>query len=144
MLVRLLDKDIRANWDLIKHTIKGSVPVVYFDEVAEEDVYTLIFDQLIEGRMQAWAFYKEERIKALIITQIRVGTLVGTLELLIFSIYGVHVIGEDDWIEGYNQLKEFAISQGCGQITAYTDEQSVAKRAKGLGGKIRYFLLMEV
>lgn len=111
---------------------------------ASERNFTMIFDRLLSGAMQAWAFYKDEHAKAILVTDIRNNSIFGSKELLVFAIFGVLELEEDDWIQGFNQLKEFAITMGCNQINAYTDAKGIAERARSLGGKVKYFILLEV
>jgi len=145
MLVRLVASDVQQNWELIKHCVERCFPP---HEIPSPEVFTSIFDALLEGSMQCWGYVLDDgKLLAIVVTQYTKERVSGQSSLLIYSLaapYDGVEIPEAAWRVGYDVLTNFARTLGCTSVTAYTDFVGLADRIKKLGGTAKYYLRLEV
>ena len=142
MLRRLSKEEIIKRWDVIKLAIERSLPPIASDK---PNRIQQIYNNLMLGTVQCWGSYrdveKEDTLNGIGTTTIVYDFTSGAKMLLGYSVLSVGEIREEDWIEGYRQLEDFAREQGCEKICAYTTNPRIVEVAKSLGAT-GYVLLL--
>lgn len=143
MLVRLLPDDIEKRWPNLKDAILASLPS-YVNNEDEDSINRLLF-ALLDGTLQCWILVeyenKESKIRAVLTTTITVDDLSGTRNLLIYSLTSFEQLTQDILMDGYSSLREFAKSNKCFKITAFTDIPRVIEMVKSVGGNVSQTLI---
>lgn len=136
MLVRLLPDDIEKRWPLLKDALLKSLPA--YTNGSADAVNNLLF-ALLDGTLQCWILVeydeKEPVIRAVLTTTMIVDIPSGTKNLMIYSLTAFEVLSQEVLTDGYSALREFAKSNGCYKITAFTDIPRIIEMVKSVGGE---------
>jgi len=122
MLKRLNKKEIVAKWDMIKVAIEKALP-----DIASKNPNRMeqIYNNLMIGTMHCWAVYRKvEREDALIgigTTTFTYDLCSGSKLLLGYTAYTFGNATDEEWMEGYQELLEFAKENKCERVCAYTN-----------------------
>jgi hypothetical protein len=134
--------DITGSWDILKPSIAESLPPAM---AVNDSVFNNILQELVEGRMQSWAYYENDKIVATVTTKPIGDTASGTKNLLIYSVKGFERLQEDQWTIALTTLKNFAASRDCSYVVGYTRLEYIKdKVVNDLSGEFEYFVSMEV
>jgi hypothetical protein len=127
-------------WPQIKESIEESVPPLSWEK---SDRTNNILQALLEERMQCWAAYRkygetDSEIVGIVLTTTTGDGCSGTVNFLLYSVFGYNKTNADDWIEGFQTLGAFASALGCKQIVAYTRDAKLIELAKKFGADTSY------
>lgn len=136
MLVKLLPENVTDNWDVVKESIRKSLPSFAIDT---PDKITRILESIILGHLEVWVYYEFEddklHIKNITTTSIVTDPESQTKNLLIYTSYSFHHTELDDWSQGLTDLKEYAKSNDCAAITAFTRDAHILKFLASIGAE---------
>jgi hypothetical protein len=131
MLVQLLPEQISTYWPIVRYSIESSMPPTVLGAV---DMNTIL-QNIMAGSIQVWASVSQEKVVAIITTTIVTDIGATTSDLLIYSLYGTgDIIGKENWKDGFDTLRKYALGKGCTRVTAYTQSDVIKKLAKWFGG----------
>ena len=135
MLIKLLPENITKNWDTIKYAIEHSLPPMAGEGI---DKMNRIFEALLAGSLECWAAYRYEesgvKIFGIATTQLLYEPNSDVYNLLIYSTYSFRLVSEEEWLDSYNTLAEYARSLNCKGLIAYTKEARVLEIVEKIGG----------
>lgn len=120
MIIMLQPEQISLFWPAIKHAVTIAN---HLSEVEKQQFCNKVLERLLLGKAQCW-FGKFERdqkelISALGITTIE-ETSLGEKYLFMHSLYAFRPIPDDNLQEMIPRLEEFAHTQGCSKLVAFT------------------------
>lgn len=139
MLTKLMPDQIANLWNIIKYAVEESLP-----PIANESSNKMnnILTALLCGNALCWVSYTksegESKFEGLVITKITYDDISNTKSLLIYCLYGFEVASKRSWTDGMKALVKFAASQGCSNITAYSEDPSIISLVERLGGETKY------
>lgn len=137
MLVQLMPEQISTYWEQIRYSIESAAPPTVSDKIDMNN----ILQSILADTMQVWVSVDKPtgRIAAIVVTTIVADIGMKRADLLIYSLFGLgDVIGKDNWKDGFDTLRGYARSRGCGRVTAYTQSDAIKKLAKWFGGYAEY------
>jgi hypothetical protein len=131
MLVRMTGEQISKYWQLIIHAIKESgAPVLSFNNPRADGN---LLSAATRGAMQCWFLLgKDGLVKGLGTTTITMDVCAGDRHLYITSLYGIKNVSDEEWLEMFDSLRSYAVSQSCSKIIAYTDIDRILAIAESL------------
>ena len=136
MLTKLLPEQISKFWDVIKYAAEQSIPP---NAGEHPDKINRILTAAISGKIDVWASYERgednNRFESIMLTKFLYDDVVGTKNLLIYSIYGYGVISASSWRDGLKTLVKYAKGRNCSMIIAYSNIPEVIKLADSLGAE---------
>jgi hypothetical protein len=142
MLRRLSKEEIVQRWNTIKLAIERSLPPI---ASGKDTRMQQIYNNLMLGTVQCWGSYrdieKEDTLNGIGTTTIVYDFTSGAKMLLGYTAFAVGEIREEDWIDGYQQLVDFAIEHGCENICAYTANPRIFEIGKQFGATGAMFLV---
>lgn len=139
MLLQLLPRDITKHWEGLSEAISKSLPPI---TTMSRDRMAVILKSLIAGTMQCWVLLgSKNEIYAVGTTEFAIDPGSKTKNLLIFSLYSLQTVPQEQWGEGYKTLQKFAQASGCENIIAFTDIPAVVNLVEKLGGDTKTRLL---
>jgi hypothetical protein len=145
MLQRLTPEQITVFWDLVKESIRESLPPL---ADCSETTMSNILGSLLSGRMDCWVSYDkiEGKIKVNGIgtTAVIQDAWSGSKVLLIFSALALELTRPEEWAEGFNSLMKYAKAKECVGISAYVMEELLVKRAKQFGAITQTYLTFPI
>lgn len=147
-LLKLLPYQISERWDWVWSTIEPALPT--FSNIRQNyERENNVLAALLGGKLEYLLFLVDDGNEV----KIKVAMTVAVIEtidesgkqLLIYSIYGLRMASKEEWLEGFELLKKYAMSKHCVSIVAYTNLKSVAEMVRRLGGNADFtFLKLEV
>ena len=138
MLVKLLPDQVAKNWPAIRKVIEIALPPI---SKGAEDRMNKVLEAIINNHAHCWFSYnKNEQLDGVMVTSFLSDEITGIQNLLIFSVYSLN-IERRSWLEGIRTLIKFAKGNGCSQIVAYTNIDSIIKFVEHLGGSADFRLL---
>ncbi len=108
---------------------------------AGPDEMNKLLENLLVGKMQAWALLQDDDIVAMAITMAVSEPGTETHNLLLYSLYGYSFVRPETWKAGFVTLQTFAKGLDCVEIIAYTKVERVVTIAKELGANTDYKLI---
>lgn len=142
MLRRLSKEEIANRWEVISHAIEQALPPI---ASIKEQRMNQIYNNLMLGTVQCWGSYgdveKEDTLNGIGTTTIVYDFTSGGKMLLGYTVFAVRKIEQEEWVEGYKQLEEFALANDCERICIYTDNPRVVEVAKQFGASGYAFLI---
>jgi len=139
MLLKLLPDQVVRYWEFIGQSIYYTLPPIVGES---PERMNNILASILAGGLTVWMSYSIidsiKKVSGIVVTQIVADEPSLTKTLLIYSIYAPDGFGDQEWIEGFRGLSEYAKSRGCARITAYTINDQIIKRAEQFGGDTSY------
>lgn len=135
-MIALLPKEqIDTWWEYLLPGIEESLPPA---NIITEARRTAIKKALNSGSIQAWILHKDDGSKepcGIILTTVIIDIGTGALNLLIYALRIYKTVNNKVFVAGVKTLKEYAKSQGCSFMVAYTNNSNVKSVSEKLGGK---------
>jgi len=133
MLVRLLPEQISHRWDTIKEAISRALPPTVN---GGPKTFNNILEDLLNGEKQCWVSQRrgDHKIDAVVTTQIQVDNDSEEKTLLIYSVSSFDKLSGESWVEGFEGLRKYALSEECAAITGFTNVDKVVQIVEKLGG----------
>lgn len=134
MIVQLTPDQVAEQWSLLSKGFEEALPP---NLVGSSDLFmSQLLNSSINAQMQIWIVLEDNKISSAAMTTIT--TDPGTLakNLLVYAVYSKDMTNRDFWRDLNHVLKQFARSQGCTTISAYTDSLDVVGIATKLGWKV--------
>lgn len=128
MLVKLQKKDIIQHWDLLEQSFSHAPNA----EELKENIH-FIMEQFLIGNIHAWITIRDDDIIMFVITSFIYDPIASGKSLLLYYVNAVQEPEPIDWAEGIVTLKRYAKNEDCNQIIAYSQFESVIKKAEMLG-----------
>ncbi len=143
MIIKLDEDQITRHWDVIKFSILESVPPITY---GSQNTINNMLKALLTGQMQCWVMLdKDKQTQGVVTTTMTADTCSGVKNLMIYSVYGLKFISDQEWVEHLQSLRKFAAAKGCHRIISYTAVARLIKLARNLGGNTEYtFIALEV
>jgi len=144
MITQLLPDQIATLWDYIKYAFEQSIP-----PSADKRAYdsNQILSALLSEKAQCWIVYEKttegRRFEGVVITEVIIDNIMGSRNLLIYSIYGDNVSSRS-WREGLVALAKWGIRRGCKAIVGYTDNKLIVNKVLQFGGNISTFISIPI
>jgi hypothetical protein len=145
MLLRLLPDQVARYWEeVFRDQMAATLPHIQ-GQVSEVEKMNNILESFLLGQLVMWLSYEkgEEgmiKISGFLVTQLIVDGPSRTKSCLIYSIYSPDGFGDQQWLEGFKALSEYARSRGCTRITAYTQSPLIVRRAEQFGSDLYTFI----
>ena len=136
MLIKLLPDQITRFWETIEFCLKETFPTY-----REKEINNLL-ESMLSQKMTCWLVVEqkeEKRYPEGIILTCFGNDLNGSKNMIIYMLY---IFAESDkvpfdiWVEGFETLVKFARSRKCNSIVAFSNVDSVIKKAKMLSNVI--------
>lgn len=140
MLIKLTPSQITTYSNLIVRSVEESMPPYTYSSYMKTNH---VLESLMSGFMQCWFIYNQGKKTevdisieplGIMVTSILPDFYTKTTNLLIYSLFGIHKITPDIWIDGITTLKKFAKDRGCFRVIAYSDIPNIISIVKKLGG----------
>ena len=140
IILRLLPAQIMQLWAPIKACIQASLPPHVANSV-EGLVY--IQEQLLLGSIQCWLGREENSNTPCIVatTQIVHDSVSNVRNLLIYTVTTVASHSQTMWAEALQTMRDFAHSNQCANIIAYSNQPDALAVIESLGGDISWRLI---
>jgi hypothetical protein len=131
MFIKLLPDQVPTYWDIVKHGCQQVLPPMTADN---EAAMNGVLKNLLTGQLQCWVGFTEaQQFNGFIITEISTDTFSDQRFLRLYVLYGVRLISEDLWKEGFEKLEAFARSNNCQVMTGYTNNERLCEKIEKLG-----------
>jgi hypothetical protein len=141
MMIQLSPDKIGEQWAIIQPAIEA---VFESSGIPMTNAETNnILQGMIAGRIQCFVNVVGEVIKSIMVTYFTFDPR-GTKSLLIYSLYGYVPTTDSEWKDVYDYMKKWAVSNGCVNITAYTQNNRILDIVKKLGGRIESFITLGI
>ena len=139
MLTRLSREQITEYWKVIGPSVSKALPNPSIP------VMENVLKSLYSGKMQCWAYIGgDNKLIGLVTTTVLEDEVAMVKKLLIYSVSGIDKVDLSVWNKGLNTLIDFARSNDCGIIVAYTMNPKVANLVKRLKGSVEFYLTLGV
>jgi hypothetical protein len=144
MITQLLPDQIATLWDYIKYAFEQSLPLS-----ADKRIYdsNQILSALLSGKAQCWIVYEKvdsvRKFEGVVITEVIRDNIMGTRNLLIYSIYGDNISARS-WRDGLVSLAKWGIRNGCKSIVGYTDNKLIVNKVLQFGGGVSTFISIPI
>jgi len=133
MIIKILSTQIPQLWEQIKFAC------VQADEVNKEDMPSYLNEllhALLSDKAQCWLRLGDDRtLLLLMITRILVDKITGRKSLFIQTLYSWKSVGDNEWQDDYNFVKEFAKHEQCKRISFESRNPRIWELAEVLGFK---------
>jgi len=145
MLLRLLPDQVARYWDeVFRDSMASTLPHVQ-GQVSDEEKMNNVLEAFLVGQLIMWLSYEKRedgliKISGFLVTQLIVDGPSRTKSCLIYSMYSPDGFGDQQWIEGFQALSEYARSRDCTRITAYTVNPQIVRRAEQFGSELFTFI----
>lgn len=128
MIVRFTPEQISEQWDVIKE----AVATVFAKNIEDKDrASNIILQNLLSNIMQCWAVVVDNKVDAIIITAFMY-TPIGTRSLMLYAIYIYNPIDDKEWISTYEDIKKYALANGCKNIVGYVSNPKLLAILKNI------------
>ena len=142
MLIHLLPEQVSAAWDAVAPSIAEGLPPA---QQASHQTMVGILQAILEDRVAVWAYLSEDEVpmtKAIITTAEYRDPVLHTPSLLIYSFTALESLTVEQWKDGFETLRQYAVGMGVESIIAYTANKAVIQMATSrLGASAEYVLL---
>lgn len=141
LLIKLVDEQIAAYWDIIRVAIQKSLPPVAHES---PEKMNNILQEILLGRIQVWCVSPDpemKQVRTLVTTTILIDGPSKTRSLLIYSLYSFTSLGPDEMDCIFEGLYKWAKANSCNRAIAYTDQDNVISMAEKYGGRAAYTML---
>ena len=141
MIIKLLPAQITELWDSIRFGVINAIaPLI---DPTPDNIQDILC-QLIKQDMQCWCVYGEDKkIYGYIITSISIDVNVNFRTLLIYSVFLYEQAPMDMWEEGMRIVEEFAKTNSCSRIVAYTANPNILSIASKNGYNSDYTYIVK-
>lgn len=138
----LRHEDISKQWDVIKFAIEQSSPPI---SIAAPETMNNTLKALMTGRLRCWVMLRDEKLLAMATTMFTIDDVSKIKDLLIYTLFGFSLVHEEEWKYAVDKLREYAHSNKCHRIVAYTGVKRLLNLIDSLGGNTTYaFAFLEV
>jgi hypothetical protein len=128
VIVRFTPEQISEQWDVIKE----AVATVFAKNIEDKDrASNIILQNLLSNIMQCWAVVVDNKVDAIIITAFMY-TPIGTRSLMLYAIYIYNPIDDKEWISTYEDIKKYALANGCKNIVGYVSNPKLLAILKNI------------
>lgn len=143
MIIKLLPDQISKGWDYIRLGVMQTASPIM--DVRPEAMQN-IFRSLLLGTMQCWAVVKKTTdnpndVYGFIITSVVNDQVSASKTLNIYAVYAFKTVDSMLMKDAISSLNEFAKSNGCKRLTAYTNIEKVVELSKSVGFSVTAQLL---
>lgn len=141
MLVKILKSEVGKVWSIIAPMIKMTIPNWSGND---ERNMVNILESLLDGSLVGWFGYTDEeepKLVGLVTTYFNYDIHGGDKTLTIYSLYGLHTVPKDLWMEGFTTLAKYAKANNCKGIIAHTDLENIKSIAGKLGADTKTTLI---
>lgn len=129
-LVKVMPDKIGDIWELIEHAIKSTSITNNANQILEG---------LLLGHYVCWAGMEDDHIKIIVLTRV-----VDEHFLLIHTAYTYAKIQGREYVEMFEQLKQYAIASGCDNIILYTQNEKLCEFAEKHGANVSMFITISI
>lgn len=140
MLIQLSSEQSAEHWEYIKYGIESALlPTVGLHEERMSNV----LESIMLGKMVVWLSVSKgtREIEGLVVTALQTDELSTTKSMLIYAVYGINS-AQSSWPEGLRQLTDYAKSEECHKILAYSNVPEIINYIKSIGGNTDLRLLI--
>lgn len=133
LLIKLLDSQISAYWDILKFALENSLPPTA-DETPEK--MNNILQSLLLGKLQAWVLSDDvevQQVKMVVFTRISIDESSETSQLLLYALYSFTPLDAAGVDTMYRTLFKFAKHNKCNRAVAYSDNPNMISVAAKYG-----------
>lgn len=143
MLVRLLPEQVSARWGFFAPLIAQSLPptVAYSVTGMSNILRAILMDELI-----GWGLYDKDDNLIFVVFGVDVRDNI-TLQknFLVYAFTAIQHVTKSQFVYALENLREYARSQGCVSIMAYTENEKITNFLSQIGADISYqFINIEV
>ena len=140
IILRLLPEQIMQLWEPIKTCIQASLPPHALNSV---DGLVYIQEQLLLGSIQCWLGQEANSNMPCVIatTQIVHDPASNMRNLLIYTVTAIANHSQTIWTEALKVMREFALSNQCVHIIAYSNQLDAIAIVESLGGDASWRLM---
>ena len=147
-MLKFYPDQVVRHWEKIGNAIEQALPPIA-DSRRSDERMNKVLESILAGKMEIHVFvvYEDEKptVYAIMSTALTQSVDSENKELLIYSLYGSHLITKDVLFEGIELIKKYAKSQGCSAISAYTNVEGLKVFFDRIGGNSSFtYLRLEV
>jgi hypothetical protein len=118
-------------WEDIKAALLYSVPPL---AECDEEGMANILESFLSGKLKAWISADDKgSVYALLVTCFLEDVGTRTKNLLIYALCGYKLIPDLEWKSGLQTLREYAVSNKCRAIVAYSKVPRIIEVSQSLG-----------
>ncbi|MCK5605908.1 hypothetical protein KAR91_28685 [Candidatus Pacearchaeota archaeon] len=129
--IPMKDKNgVAVLWEAIKFAATQA------DEVKPENksrYLNELLHALLNDKAQCFVRYKDDEMKAIVLTRVVFNKIMEEKELLLQSYYSFKISDKNEWLENMDFARKFAIKEGCKKITFQSHNDKIVKYAKMCG-----------
>ncbi len=134
MLLQIPPEKIKDYWGLVRPMIVQTLPPTL---KVQADAMSNILSALMREEAQFWVGYRKEgdgNPIYILVTSVLVDQVAGARYLLIYSMYALTRLNNQDYVQGLDTLKKFAEVQNCREVLAYVENDTFVHRLEQVGG----------
>lgn len=133
MLVKLTPDQVASYWSELKPAIEVALPPIASERV--EGRMNNVLATLLADNMQCWVVHRGEAVYGVGTTIIQEDTASGGKDLLLYSVYALPGVTQEDWINAFETVKKWALANGCERYVGYTQNPEMIKLLEKFGAE---------
>jgi hypothetical protein len=118
MIVQIFYDDIKDKWDDVYESLSIALPKY---EVELPGLKEALLKGLETKQAQLWVYKKDENVKAYMLTILTPNPVFRSDDLFIYALVSFEPLTDQDFNQGLLLLRKYAIQNGCGRVTAFSD-----------------------
>ncbi len=103
----------------------------------QANAMTNLLSAIMREEAQFWVGYRKEGDGDpiyILVTSILVDQVAGARYLLIYSMYSLTKLNNQDYVQGLGTLRKYAEERGCREVLAYVESDAFVRRLEQVGG----------
>lgn len=140
-LIKVAPEQVSANWEFFGTNMATSFPPIMKNDIA---IMSNILESVMLGELTIWCYCRDKSIYAIISTHVWREPISSTVDFFIYSFTALERLSRNDWKFIRDRLGEYARSNGCKTITAFTENDKIARFLESQGAEISTLIRMEV
>jgi len=138
MLIKMNPVYISNNWNELYEMLK---PALFNPG---ELVKTNLLRAVLTGIAQCWFCSHDDVGVGIVVTNFSIDSFSGLKDLVIYAVVTGNNSTLDDWNDSLNTLTEYARSQGCKRVVAFSNNSKLVRFLKRLNADAMNFISWEV
>jgi len=133
-LLKVRPDKVAEHWEFFAQAILASLPP---GVTKVKGLRVSLLMQILAGKMQVWLAVRNLKYPpqsfCAVTTTIVTDAITQVRTLVLFSAYSWDAVTQQDWEEGFRELKKYAVSENCTGISFYTQQPALCNIAKKFG-----------
>lgn len=138
MLVQMSRELVANHWSELKEALAVALPPTVR---VDNEKLNGVLASIMRDDLQVWGLGSEKGLTAIVATTVTFDNISGERSLLIYSLFGMKLISQEEWLDGLVTLRLYAKAKACNMIIGYTSVRRIVDIVKELGGNTDTVLL---